>query len=224
MSHLEQDQVAAMPISSEAWQLDVEPQLDTVEAEEAQYHDETPTESVSLRPVDDSPPPLESILEAMLFAARAPLPVENICKLIRRISPEAVQLAARNLNQQYKSQNRPYTLTHDKHGYRMALHQRYRYILEWLYGGVKEARLSQQAIETLSIIAYRQPLTHLEVEGILGQPCLTPLRQLIRRGMVSVQGYNDEKESLYVTTQRFLEFFQLSKIDDLPRADDLERL
>lgn len=224
MSDLEQDQLAAMPVSSEAWQLDIEPPMCEEEAEETQHPDETSSENVSLRPVDDTPPPLENILEAMLFAAREPLPVENICILIRRISPDAVQLAARSLNQRYKCQNRPYTLTLDKHGYRMVLHQRHRQILEWLYGGVKETRLSQQAIETLSIIAYRQPLTQLEIEGILGMPCLTPLRQLIRRGMVAVQGYNDEKQSLYVTTRRFLEFFHLNRLADLPRADDLERL
>jgi segregation and condensation protein B len=106
----------------------------------------------------------------------------------------------------------------------MTLQPKHRFVLEWLYGGLKEARLSQQAVETLSIIAYRQPLTQFEIEGILGMPCLIPLRQLIRRGMVAVQGYNDKNQSLYVTTQRFLDFFHLTRLEDLPRADDLERL
>ncbi|MBL8821213.1 MAG: SMC-Scp complex subunit ScpB [Planctomycetia bacterium] len=224
MNHMDEVQVAHETVIPESWHLDVEPELETVSTTGEQIETATNAERVSLRPEAEAPPSLESILEAVFFAAREPLSVEFICSLIRRIDSHAVLASIRNLNHRYQSQNRPYAIIREKETYRLTLHQRHRHILEWLYGGVKEARLSQQAIETLSIIAYRQPLTHFEIEGILGQPCLTPLRQLIRRGMVSVQGYNDEKESLYVTTQRFLEFFHLSKIDDLPRADDLERL
>lgn len=224
MSHLEHEPLATVPLMSDSWQLDVEPDCSLTEATELQPPADTASEVISLRPVDETPPALERILEALLFATREPLAMERICKLIGRISSDAVHQAIRYVNQRYKAQNRPYRLIHDKQGYRMVLHQKHRYVLEWLYGGIKEARLSQQAVETLSIIAYRQPLTQFEIEGILGMPCLTPLRQLIRRGMVAVQGYNDEKESLYVTTQRFLEFFHLNRLEDLPRADDLERL
>ncbi len=211
-------------ITSEAWQLDVEAPLDVAQDDVLEEAVVEPASSPMRPEADTAPPPLPRILEALFFATHEPLSVEKLAKLIRGISASEVSTIVADLNQHYKKLQCPYHIQLLPTGYRVALRKRYRPLLEHLFGGVKEVRFSQIAIETLAIVAYRQPLTATETEAILGQDCSTPLRQLVRRGMVQLQGKNEQEEVLYATTPRFLEFFQLSKVDDLPRADDLERL
>ena len=211
-------------ITSEAWQLDVEAPPEIVQ-DDVVEEKVIETTSSSMRPEEDAaPPPLPRILEALFFAAHEPLSVEKLAKIIRGISAAEISTIVADLNQHYKKLHCPYHIQLLPAGYRIALRARYRPFLEHLFGGIKEVRFSQLAIETLAIVAYRQPLTATETEAILGQDCSVPLRQLVRRGMVQLQGKNDKQEVIYATTPRFLEFFQLSKVDDLPRADDLERL
>lgn len=211
-------------ITGASWQLDVEAPLDVVHDVVAEETAAEPASS-SLRPeADAAPPPLPRILEALFFAAHESLSVEKLAKIIRGISVTEVSTIVADLNQHYKKLQCPYHIQLLPTGYRIVLRNRYRPLLEHLFGGVKEVRFSQITIETLAIVAYRQPLSATETEAILGQDCSAPLRQLVRRGMVQLQGRNEQQEVLYTTTPRFLDFFQLSKVDDLPRADDLERL
>lgn len=210
-------------ITSDAWQLDVESPQDIQQDVVAE---ETHSESVSssIRPQDETPPPLPRIIESLCFASHEPITVEKLGKIIRGISAVEVSSIVADLNQHYKKLGCPYYIQLLSNGYRLALRARYRPVLENLFGSVKEVRFSQLAIETLAIVAYRQPISATETEVILGQECTVPLRQLVRRGMVQMQGRNEQQEALYSTTPRFLDFFQLNKVDDLPRADDLERL
>jgi len=210
-------------MTSDTWQLDVEAPLEFVQDVAVEEAAPEPAASSS-RPEEVTPPPLPRILESLFFASHEPLNVEKLGKIIRGISAGEISTIVADLNQHYKKFGCPYHIQLLPTGYRMALRARHRPILENLFGGVKEVRFSQLAIETLAIVAYRQPITATEIEVILGQECTVPLRQLIRRAMVQMQGKNEQQEVLYGTTPRFLEFFQLNKVDDLPRADDLERL
>ncbi|HMP18474.1 MAG TPA: SMC-Scp complex subunit ScpB, partial [Gemmatales bacterium] len=175
-------------------------------------------------PTEPAPPPLPSILEALFFAAYEPLSSDKLSQMIRGLTPEDLSTHVAELNQLYRRRNCPYHIQLQKEGYRMVLRPRYRPLLEDLFGSVKEVRLSQLAIETLSIVAYRQPISADATEAILGQPCAASLRQLLKRGLIQITARNEEQMPLYGTTPRFLEFFHLTKVDELPRADDLERL
>ncbi|MFT3879413.1 MAG: SMC-Scp complex subunit ScpB [Gemmatales bacterium] len=221
MSTLED--ASLVPIPEGAWQLDVDPV-----SEEQQLPAEIPADAApasrSMSPTESTPPPLHHILESMLFAATEPLTSEQLCTIIRGLTAGHLEDTLRTLNFRYRRQGRPYAIVTQPTGYRMTLRTPFRFHLESLYGSVKEARFSQLAIETLAIVAYRQPLTQPEVEGILGQDAGLPLRQLVRRGMIQVQTRDNQDQSSYSTTARFLDYFALTKIDDLPRADDLERL
>ncbi|MFO0813800.1 MAG: SMC-Scp complex subunit ScpB [Gemmatales bacterium] len=212
------------PAMGNDWQLDVDPVDEFVEPTgEAVENTEPATPAVSTAQ-DDSPPSLARLLEAMLFAAVEPLTFERLAGMIRGLTVTQLDEVVGQLNRQYRQQQRPYHIQQQPLGYRLVLRTRYRPLLETLYGGLKEARFTQAAIECLSIVAYRQPLSLTEIEAIRGDECGQPLKQLIRRGMVQLSGKNEANEPLYQTTQRFLEFFQISKPGDLPRADDLERL
>ena len=94
-----------------------------------------------------------------------------------------------------------------------------------MYGGVREARLSQAAVDVLALVAYRQPATRHEVDSLRGADSGGVLRLLVRHGLVALQrGGGDDREMRYVTTQRFLDLFHLRSLEDLPQTQDLQRL
>lgn len=205
--------------SPDAWQLDVE--LD--HAPMALDAECEPTPS-AIAVEAETPPALTRIVEALLFASPWQLSAERICSFIRGLTPDVLEQTIQEMNLHYRQHGRPYAIVPHHGCYRLALRPRYQHHLEQLYGGVKEVRLSPVAVETLAIIAYRQPVSAAATEAILGQDCMPYIRQLIKRGMIQVKGQDLENHPLYVTTSRFLKFFSLSKVEDLPRADDMERL
>lgn len=220
---MEPQDTAAFSVPAGAWQLDIEPDpLPLVVGEEA-----PPVQQPKLnetKTISETPPPLGRIIEALLFASPQPLSAEKLGGIIRGLSPSLLEETIHEINRRYHRQARPYMIVANSNGYQLLLRGRFRQHLDSLYGGIKEVRLSQILVETLAVVAYRQPLNQLGVEAILGQDCSQSLRQLIRRGLVEIRGKDDENQPLYATTPRFLEFFQLAKVDDLPRADDMERL
>lgn len=207
-------------VSPGSWQLDVDPDnMPVIQLPEQE------TAPVASHPLEmESPPALSRIIEALLFVTPQELPAEKICSIIRGLTPVELDHAVQELNLSYRKSGKPYSIILQKQSYRLALRTKYQHHLEQLYGGIREVRLSPIAVETLAIIAYRQPLTASAIEVILGQDCTQAVRQLIRRGLVQMNGEDHEKLPLYCTTSRFLKFFHLTRVEDLPRADDMERL
>jgi segregation and condensation protein B len=111
-------------------------------------------------------------------------------------------------------------------GYVLTLRPRFRGIIEKLYGGVREARLSTVALDVLSLVAYRQPASKQEIDSLRGAESGALLRQLVRRGLIMVvqRAEAGSREVLYGTTPRFLELFGLRSLDDLPRTQDLQQI
>jgi segregation and condensation protein B len=174
---------------------------------------------------DEAPPPLLRIIEAMLFVGGAPLTAARACEAIRGLTPEDFQQAVDALNRSYRSQGRPYQLQMQDHGYVLTVRPRFAGVREKLYGGVREARLSQAAVDVLSLVAYRQPATRQEIDSLRGADSGGVLRLLVRHGLVALQrGEGEDKEVRYVTTQRFLDLFHLRSLEDLPQTQDLQRL
>lgn len=179
----------------------------------------------SREPEQQAPPPLPRILEALLFVGGAPLTAVRACEAIRGLTPEQFQQLIDLLNRDYRRQGRPYRVRLRDQGYELVLHSRYRNILDRLYGSMREARLSPQALDVLALVAYRQPVTRQEVDSLRGGDCGGPLRQLVRLGLIAVQrGDASQKEVAYGTTTKFLQLFQLRSLEDLPRTQDLRRL
>jgi segregation and condensation protein B len=201
-----------------------EAMLDQQEEPPAAEPEHRPT---SLTPPEpEAPPPPHRIVEAMLFLGGQPLSAERACEIVRGLDEESFHQAIDVLNQEYRSQNRPYTIRKEGVGYLLALRPGFRSVLEGLYGSTREANLSQIAVDVLALVAYRQPTTKQEVDTFRGAESSALLRQLVRRNLIAVvqRGDAEQKEVAYGTTSRFLEFFGLKSLEDLPRTEDLQQI
>jgi segregation and condensation protein B len=174
----------------------------------------------------DSPPPPLRIVEALLFIGGAPLKAETACAILRGFTPQQFLEAIEALNQAYRVQGRPYAIVPQGGGHVLTLRPRYRGVIEKLYGNVREARLSAAAIDTLAVIAYRQPVTKTEIDTVRGAESGTHIRQLVRRRLIAVVRRADaeQREVSYGTTDKFLSMFELGSLEDLPRTQDLQRI
>lgn len=204
------------------WDLDVEPVAAGTEKVGQQENNEPDSEQQAS--VHNPPFQLARIIEAIFFAADEPVLPEKICQIIRGLTVEQCLETIQQLNRGFRQQGRPYRIDREIPGYRLRLRNRFRGVLEKLYGGLKEARFSPAAVETLAVIAYRQPITKAAIDALRGQDSEGTLRQLIRRGLVLHQGKDDQNQLRFTVTPRFLRLFQLNRLDELPRADDLERI
>jgi segregation and condensation protein B len=133
------------------------------------------------------PPPLVRIVEALLFVGSVPLTPARAAELIRGVSADQLAQAVAALNRDYRQQGRPYRIQGREQGYELTLRPRFRAILERFQGSTREARLSAAALDTLALVAYRQPLTLQEIDSLRGADSQALLRQLVRLGLIAVQ-------------------------------------
>ena len=201
-------------LDQQSWEVDV-----------GEPAEDMPTASAA-KPAPAAPPPLERIVEALLFIGGAPLTPARACETIRGLAAAQFMQAIDALNRAYRRQGRPYTIQAQGQGYILSLRPRFKPVLDKLYGTVREARLSPAAIDVLSLVAYRQPATKQEIDSLRGAESGSLLRQLVRRGLVAIVHRGDaaQREVSYGTTARFLELFRLKSLDDLPQTQDLQRL
>jgi len=170
------------------------------------------------------PPSPIQIVEALLFVGGPPLTAEDAADAIRGLGAEQFRGCIEVLNRVYRAQNRPYSVVHGPTGYVLRVSNRFTGIRERLYGGPREARLNQPALDALSLVAYRQPVPKSEIDAARGADSGTVLRQLVRLGLVAVTEAGDSNESAYETTPRFLEVFRLRDLDDLPELGEPKRV
>jgi segregation and condensation protein B len=130
------------------------------------------------------------------------------------------------LNSTYRLQGRPYRIRASNKASELVLRPRFFAAVEKMRGASREARLSSAALDVLSLVAYRQPLGKEEIDGMRGAESGAVLRQLVRRGLLTVVHQENEgkAEPVYRTTRRFVDFFQLRGLEDLPQTQDLRRL
>jgi segregation and condensation protein B len=168
-----------------------------------------------------------SILEAMLFVDNRdnrPLDARQASELMRGVEPGEIPSLIAELNRDYLANDRPYRIVSEGSGYRLTLRRRYHPLRDKFYGRVREARLSQAAIDVLAIVAYEQPLSADEVNRLRGKPSNHVLAQLVRRQLLRIERPPAKTaKPLYHTTDRFLDLFGLERIEDLPQSEDLEQ-
>jgi len=168
-----------------------------------------------------------SILEAILFVghpSNEPLTSQRIAGLMRGVRPSEIDDLVRELNEQYDSDGSPYRIESVGPGYQLMLRADYASLRDKFYGRVREARLSQSAIDVLAIVAYHQPIEQDEVDKLRGKPSGGVLSQLVRRDLLAVERPAVKKaKPKYSTTSRFLDLFGLDSIADLPRSHEADR-
>ncbi len=188
-----------------------------------EVHADLPESSVEKE--SSVPPSPLRIVEAMLFIGGAPLTEARACEAIRGLTPELFRDLVAELNVEYRRQGRPLHVRQQDQGHVLKLRPTFRIVEDRLNGGTREARLSQTAIDTLALVAYRQPATKDEIDAIRGSDSASLLRLLLRRGLIALErGRADQQQVSYCTTRRFLELFHLKSLDDLPQTQDLQKI
>ena len=168
-----------------------------------------------------------TILEAMLFVGHPhhePLTAKHVASFMRGVRPREVDELIRELNDTYAAENCAYWIESVGAGYRLTLRPELTGLRDRFYGRIKEARLSQQAIDVLALVAYNQPLTRPEIDKLRHASSGAVLSQLIRRGLLRVERPDKKpREPIFYTTDRFLELFGMESLDDLPKSQDADR-
>lgn len=166
-----------------------------------------------------------SIAEALILASPEPIPVARLAKLIPRCTPAKARVLVDELNAEYVAQQRAFEICEVSGGYQMRTHSTYASYLQQLRNA-RPLRLSSAALETLAIVAYRQPLTRAEVENVRGVDAGSVMRNLLERKLIKLAGHREVpgRPMLYATTKRFLEVFGLADLEDLPTLRELEEL
>ena len=173
-------------------------------------------------PNPDPPPMPQQIVEAMLFVGGHPVTAEVACAAVRGLTSDGFRIAIDDLNARYRRPGRPYAILPRDGGYTLALLPAYRGMRERLFGGPREARLNQPALDVLAVIAYRQPVGKAEIDAVRGMDSGGVIRQLVRLGLIAVQHRAEAgaKEVRYGTTPRFLQVFGVTSLDELPRLGE----
>jgi segregation and condensation protein B len=166
---------------------------------------------------------LAKLLEAALFASPRPIPTEELAALDTEASPAAVQSALDELREHYDVEGHGVELVEQGGGFQILTRPEYTEAIERAQMAVRPQRLSGAALETLAIIAYRQPIGRADVAEIRGVDAGAILKSLLERGMIEVVGRGEGlgRPLLYGTTALFLEQFALRHLEELPRVDEL---
>ena len=162
-------------------------------------------------------------LEAVLFLAREPLSSRKLSQFANLEDATEARTLVRRLNDSYDDDGRAFRVESVAGGYQLLTRPRFSSWLRRLKNVPSEVRLSGPALETLAVIAYRQPTDRATVEAIRGVACGEILRQLMDRDLVRISGRSEElgRPYLYATTKRFLQLFGLKSLDKLPRVAEL---
>jgi len=180
---------------------------------------------------------LARIIEALLFSAQKPLSTKTIVDVLRQAGAEdafspnqfanirqaEVAAAIEQLKIEYIQHEHGFQLVEKADGWQLASDPKYAQWVRGLFPAPKPARLSSPALETLAIIAYRQPITRADVEAVRGVTIDGVLQTLMERGLVKISGRAEipGRPLLYETTEFFLDHFGLRNLDELPNVEEL---
>ena len=164
-------------------------------------------------------------VEAILFSTDAPITAAKILQVAELASKREVTDAIEALNARYEQSGSAFRIEAIAGGYHLQTLEAYHQVLSRLFKAKSESKLSQPAMETLSIVAYRQPVLRADIEAIRGVACGEVLRGLMEKLLIKIVGRAEVigRPMLYGTTRRFLEVFGLASLKDLPRADELRQ-
>lgn len=168
---------------------------------------------------------LKNIIESLLFVAENPLTVDQIKQIVTLPDSKAIRQTLNQLQQDYEDRQGAFGLHEVAGGYQFRTRPEY---VPWIkrFLQPKPARLSKAALETLAIIAYKQPVIRSDVEQLRGVDCGGVLRMLLERKLIRVLGRKEipGRPLIYATTKEFLQVFDLKNLKDLPTPKEIEAL
>jgi segregation and condensation protein B len=180
---------------------------------------------------------LSRVIEALLFSAHKPLSTKEIVEVLRNagaedeftpndfanVKPAEVAVAMEQLKIEYIQHEHGFQLVEKADGWQLTSDPKYARWVRGFFPAPKPARLTSPALETLAIIAYRQPITRADVEAVRGVTIDSVLQTLMERGLVKISGRAEipGRPLLYETTEFFLDHFGLRNLDELPNVEEL---
>ena len=167
---------------------------------------------------------LKKALESLLFITNQPLSLDKLCKIVGIKDPPRLQALIAELRQELDEKGSAVQILEVADGFQMATRAQYAPFVKKLFTEKMTMRLSTAAHETLSIIAYKQPLTRAEIEQIRGVEVIAALETLLEKGLIKVVGRRETvgRPLMYGTTPDFLRHFGLRSLDDLPPLDQFK--
>jgi segregation and condensation protein B len=172
--------------------------------------------------------PLKTIIEGLLFVSDSPLTLAKLAAMIEdtKTSPQAILDTINELNKEYQENSRAFIIREVADGYQL------RTIVDLAPYAIRlkrntPAKLSRAALETLAVIAYRQPVLRAEIEQIRGVEAGGTLRMLLDKDLVRISSRRDKlpgRPMLYSTTEKFLETFELKNLASLPTIDEIKKI
>ncbi len=169
----------------------------------------------------------KGVVEALLIAADDPLGASRLSSVLgRHTGAKEIRAYVNDLNEEYAQTGRSFRVVEVAGGFQLAVHGEFAPWIRQLMREKIAPRLSQASLETLAILAFKQPITKAEVEHIRGVSVDGVLRQLMEKGLIRISGRSDApgRPLLYGTTRDFLKHFGLKTLSDLPRIRELEEL
>jgi segregation and condensation protein B len=182
-------------------------------------------EEADLSQEENLQPTMTRVIEAVLFASDEPLSAARLAEISETGSVKTVREHIERLNKEYKANNSSFRIEQIAGGYQMLTLDVYNSWLRKLHRVRSESKLSQAALETLAIIAYKQPVIRADVEVIRGVACGEMIRSLVYKGLVKIVGKAEVlgRPLLYGTTRKFLQVFCLNSLKDLPTVEELKK-
>lgn len=169
---------------------------------------------------------LKSAVEAMLFASEKPLLIEQVKKALGNIDGNEVRKILEELKTEYSQANRGINVVEVAGGFQMITSPSFAPFLKKLFKDRNTERLSKPALETLAIIAYKQPLTRTEIESLRNVNVDGVMKSLVDKTLIRICGRKKVpgRPFVYGTTRQFLEYFGLKSLDELPKMEDFSAL
>ncbi|HUT29170.1 MAG TPA: SMC-Scp complex subunit ScpB [Sedimentisphaerales bacterium] len=166
----------------------------------------------------------ESVVEAVLFASDEALTAARLADIVET-SPKQIRQYIENLNEKYRANNNAFRIEQIAGGYQMLTLSPYNHWLQKLLRVRDDSKLSPASLETLAIIAYKQPIIRADIEAIRGVAVGDIVRNLMYKGLVKIVGRAEVlgRPMLYGTTKKFLETFGLNSLKDLPKIEELKK-
>lgn len=166
------------------------------------------------------------IIEALLFASDSPLSSDKIQAVLKDITPDEIDRIINSLNEKYRMEGHSFAIKKIARGYRMYTLPDFASWIRALSSHNRREKLSQQSLEVLAIVAYKQPIVKSDIDRVRGVNSEGPIFTLLDRKLITIVGRKPTpgRPLLYGTTQEFLTHFGLKDLDDLPKIEELEML
>ena len=173
-----------------------------------------------------NPNHLPSIIEALILSSPEPLPARRIAQVVANATPAGIAAAVEELNGRYEQASASFRVREIAGGYQYYVLPDYSGYVDELFTRRRKMRLTRAALESVAIVAYRQPVTKAEIEHIRGVASDAVIQNLLEKNMVTIVGRAKTvgKPLQYGTTDEFLKFFGLASLDGLPRMEEIEEM